>query len=92
MKHRSDLKHALMARARVENKEKEVQNDLRVVEDELQLAREELHSVKGDLCVKVTTWDRVRQEALEAGSSVEFLTEELGKLRVDLERHEALAS
>ena len=32
------------------------------------------------------------QEALEARSSVEHLTEELGKLRVDLERQEALAS
>ena len=42
--------------------------------------------------VKVTTLDLVRQEALEAGSSVERLMEELGKLRVDLEREEALAS
>ena len=36
--------------------------------------------------------DRVRQEALKAGSSVEHLREELGKLRVDLERQEALVS
>ena len=40
----------------------------------------------------MTTLDRVRQEALEAGSSVDHLTEELGKLRMDLERQEALAS
>ena len=40
----------------------------------------------------MTTLDRVHQEALEAGSSVERLTEELGKLRIDLERQEALAS
>ena len=38
------------------------------------------------------TLDRVRPEALEAGSSVEHLTEELSKLRIDLERQEALAS
>ena len=56
------------------------------------MAREELQAVKGDLCVNVTTLDWVRQEALEARSSMERLTEELGKLRVDLERHEALAS
>ena len=36
--------------------------------------------------------ERARQEALEAGNSVECLTEELGKLRTDLARQEALAS
>ena len=56
------------------------------------MAREELQAVKGDLRVKVTTLDWVRQEALEAGSFMEHLIEELGKLRVDLERQEALAS
>ena len=40
----------------------------------------------------MTTLDRVCQEALEVGNSVELLTEELGKLRIDLERQEALAS
>ena len=40
----------------------------------------------------MTTLDWVRQEVLEAGSIVERLIEELGKLRVDLERQEALAS
>ena len=40
----------------------------------------------------MTTLDRVRQEALEAGSSVERLTEELGKLQGDLERQEAFVS
>ena len=89
MKHRFDLKHASTARARAEDKEKK---DLKVAEDELRLAREELQVVKGDLCAKVTTLDRVCQEALEAGSSVERLTEELGKLRMDLERHEAFAN
>ena len=65
---------------------------MKVAEDLLRLAREELQAVKGDLCVKVTTLDRVPQEALEAGSSVERLTEELDKLQMDLERQEALAS
>ena len=38
------------------------------------------------------TLDRVLQEALEVGNSVERLTEELDKLQMDLERQEALAS
>ena len=92
VKHRSDLKHASTVRAWAEDKEKKARKDLKVIEDELRLAREELQAVKGDLCVKVTTLDRVRQEALEAGISVERLTEELDKLRMDLERQEALAS
>ena len=88
MKHRFDLKHASTARARAlaEDKEKKARKDLKVAEDELWLAREELQAVEGDLCVKVTTLDWVRQEVLEAGSSVERLTEELDKLRMDLER------
>ena len=36
--------------------------------------------------------ERARQEALEAGNSMECLTEELGRLRMDLARQEALAS
>ena len=92
VKHRFDLKHASTARARAEDKEKKVRKDLKVVEDELRLAREELQVVKGGLCPKVTTLDRVFQEALEVGSSVERLTEELGKLQMDLERQEAFAN
>ena len=92
VKHRSDLKHASTARARAEDKEKKVRKDVKVVEDELRLAREKLQAVKGDLCAKVMALDQVRQEALEAGNSVERLTEELDKLRMDLERQEALAS
>ena len=92
VKHRSDLKHASMTRARVDEKEKTALKDLKAAEGVLRLVREELQVVKGDLCPKVTTLDRVRQEALEAGSSVEPLTEELGKLRMDLEREEALAT
>ena len=92
MKHKYDLKHALTARAWAEDKEKKAREDVKVAKDELRLAREEFQAVKGDLCAKVTTLDRVSQEALEAGNSVERLMEELGKLRMDLERQEALAS
>ena len=42
MKHRSDLKHASVARARAEDKENEARKDVKVAEDELRLAREEL--------------------------------------------------
>ena len=53
VKHRSDLKHALVARERAEDKEKEAQKDAKVSEDELRLAREELQAVKGDLWAKM---------------------------------------
>ena len=92
MKHKSDMKHTSMARARAKDKENKARQDLRVAEDELWLAREELQAVKGDLHVKQTTLDRVLQMVLEAGSSVDRLTEELGKLEGDLERKEALVS
>ena len=39
VKHKSDLKHASVARVRAEDKEKEAQKDLKVAEDELRLAR-----------------------------------------------------
>ena len=42
MKHRSDLKHASVARARADDKEKEVLKEVKVAEEELRLAREEL--------------------------------------------------
>ena len=92
VKHMSDLKYASTTRVRAEDREKKAQQDTKVAEDELLLAREELQAVTGDLCSKVTTLDRVHQEALEAGNSVERLTEELGKLQMDLPRQEALAS
>ena len=92
VKHMSDLKHSSMARARAEDKENEARKDAKVVEDELRLAREELQAVKGDLWAKIAALERARQEALEAGNSMERLTEELGKLRMDLARKEALAS
>ena len=94
MKHRSDLKQdsTARARARAEDKKKMARKDLKAAKDELRLVREELQVIKGDMCAKVTMLDRVHQEALEAGSSVERLTEELGKLRMDLERQEVLDS
>ena len=53
VKHRSDLKHASMARAGVEDKEKEARKDSKVAEDDLRLAREELQAIKGDLWAKI---------------------------------------
>ena len=84
LKHRSDLKHASVARAWAKDKEKEVWKDAKVAKDELWLAREELQVVKGDLWAKISALERACQEALEVGNSVERLTEELGKLRMDL--------
>ena len=81
-----------MARARAKDKEKEAQKDAKVAEDELRLAREELQAVKGDLWAKMAALERARKEALEAGNSVKCLTGELGRLRMDLARQEALAS
>ena len=42
MKHKSDLRHASIAKARAEDKEKKAQEGLRVAEDELRVVREEL--------------------------------------------------
>ena len=92
VKHRFDFKHASTERARAEDKEKKVRDDVKVTEDELRLARDKLQAVKGDMCAKAMTLDRVRQEALKVGNSVERLTEELSKLRMNLDRQEALAS
>ena len=92
VKHRSDQKHASVARAWVEDKGKVARKDAKVAEDELRLAREELQAVKGDLWAKMAALERARQEALEAGNSVECLTKELDRLRMDLARQKALAS
>ena len=48
--------------------------------------------IKGDLWAKIAALERARQEALEAGNSVERLTEEVDQLWMDLARQEALAS
>ena len=92
MKHRSDLKHASVARAWAKDKEKKARKDAKVAEDELQLAREKLQAVKGDMWAKMAALERACQEALEAGNYVECLTEELGRLWMDLVRQEDLAS
>ena len=92
MKHRSDLKHASVARARAKDKEKEARKDGKVSEDELRLAKEELHVVMGDLWAKIAALKRARQKALEAGNSVERLMEELSRFQMDLARQETLAS
>ena len=63
MKHRSDLKHASLVRARAKDKEKKAWKDLRVAKDKPWLAKEELRAIKGGLRVKVTTLDLVHQEA-----------------------------
>ena len=84
---------------RAEDKEKKARGEMRVAEDalqavrdELQVARDELHVVRDKLCVKATTLSRVIQEASEAVSSVERLTEECHGLHGDLQRQEALVS
>ena len=87
VKHKSNLKHASVERAK--DKEKEARKDAKVVEDMLRLIREELQAVKGDLWAKIAALERARQEVLEAGNSRERLTEELGRLRMDLARQEA---
>ena len=92
VKHRCDLKHALVVRVWAEDKENEAQKDAKVAEEELRLAKEEFQAVKGDLWAKMAALDRACQEALEAGNSVESLTAELGRLQMDLARQEALAS
>ena len=79
VKHSSNLKHASVARARAEDKEKDAQKDAKAVEDELRLVREELQAVKGDLWAKMAALERALQEALEVGNSMKCLTEELGR-------------
>ena len=99
VKYKSNLKHTTTMKARVEDKEKKSLGELRVVKDalwavrdELQVARDELHVVQDKLHVKATTVSRVIQEASEAVSSVERLTEECHGLRGDLQRQKALVS
>ena len=51
-----------------------------------------MQAIKGDLWAKIAALKQARQEALEAGNSVERLTKELDRLWMDLARQEALAS
>ena len=62
MKHKSDLKHASVARSRAKDKENEARKDVNVAEDELWLAREELQVVKGDMWAKMAALDLTRQD------------------------------
>ena len=93
VKYESDLKHTLTVKARVEYKEKKAWGELRVAEDELrevkeelQVARDKLHVIRDELRIKATILSRVNQEASEAVSSVERLTEECHGLRGDIQR------
>ena len=93
VKYESDLKHTSTVKARVEYKEKKAWGELRVVEDELrevkeelQVARDKLHVIQDELCIKATILSRVSQEAFEAVSSVERLTDEFHGLRGDIQR------
>ena len=56
------------------------------------MAKDELHVVRDELRIKATMLSRVSQEASEAVSFVECLTEECHGLRGDLQRHEALVN
>ena len=56
------------------------------------MARDELHLFRDELRIKATILSRVSQEASEAVSSMELLTEECHGLRGDLQRQEALVS
>ena len=49
MKHKSDLKHTLTAKARAEDKEKKAIKGPRVVKDELQVVREEFQADREEL-------------------------------------------
>ena len=60
VKHRSDLKHASVVRARAEDKEKDARKDAKVAENELLLAREELQAVKDYLWAKMAALERAR--------------------------------
>ena len=58
MKYKSNLRHTLTAKSRVEKQEKKARDELRaagyelrMVKDELQIAREELKAAKGELQV-----------------------------------------
>ena len=61
-----------------------------MVRDELQVARDELHVVRDELHIKATILSRVSQEASEAVTFVDCLTEECHGLRGDLQRQGAL--
>ena len=86
MKHKSDLKHTLIAKVRDEDKEKKAIEGLRVVKDELRVVKEKFQAAREELCTKAAVLDQAPREASEAESSVERLAEECNTLRGDLQR------
>ena len=84
MKHKSDLKHTLTAKARSKDREKKAIKGLRVVKDELRVVKEEFQAAREELCTKAAVLDQARREASEAESSVERLVKECNALRGDL--------
>ena len=92
VKHKSDLRHTLTAKARAKDKEKKAREGLRVAEGVLRVVREELQAARDELRIKVALLDQARCEASKAESFIEHLTEECSALRGDLLRQEALVS
>ena len=70
VKHKSDLRHTLTAKARAKDKEKKAREGLRVVKGELRVVREELQAARDELRIKATMLDQTRCEASEAKSSI----------------------
>ena len=73
MKHKSDLKHTLTAKARAKDREKKAIEGLRVVKDELRVVKEEFQAAREELCTKATALNRACREASKAESSMEHL-------------------
>ena len=82
----------MTAKARAKDKEKKAREGLRVAKDEPQVVKEELQAAREDLWTKVVALVRARQEASEADTSMERLTEECNALLGDFQRQEALVS
>ena len=92
MKHKSDLRHALTAKARAVDKEKMAQEGLRVTKGELGVVKEELQISRDELRNRSALLDRARREASEAENSIERLMEECSVLCKDLQRQGALVT
>ena len=58
MKYKSDLKHTLTTKSRVEEQEKKARDELRATDYELRMVKDELKITRGELRV-----DRVKQQA-----------------------------
>ena len=64
MKHKSDLKHTSIAKARAEDREKKAIEGLRVVKNELRVVKEEFQVAREELCTKAAALDRGPAERL----------------------------